>query len=67
MNNLCLYLFVYVLIKDQESAVCISDSHTNAASEKDPWELPEFAHTSIPWRGITNSYLLSIAILYLLV
>lgn len=46
---------LYVLIKDQESAVCISDSSdVIAVNEKDPWELPEFTHNTIPWRGIRN-------------
>ena len=40
-------------IKDVELAG-LSDEVVN--EKADPWELPEFTHTTIPWRGIECFY-----------
>ena len=35
--------------------MCTSEDKGNLVEEKvevDPWELPEFTHTTTPWRGI---------------
>ena len=33
--------------------MCVPADDDHVINEKaDPWELPEFTHTTIPWRGI---------------
>ena len=34
----------------------IHDSVNEKSGKADPWELPEFTNTTIPWRGIEQFY-----------
>ena len=46
-------LFMFFIKGEELAAVCVrvSDDDLNERVTADPWELPEFTHTTIPWKG----------------